>query len=270
MLLSLILQLRPRTHAALPADQGRALSAQFLHWVEERDAAFSAELHKDNELRPYTVSGLCGGSHQGGQILLLPARPLWWRVTSLTPELSQFVLDQILPSLPETIRLGEQTFDLLSATLDPRQHPWAGQTTYEALAAGELLSTRRPPAQFQVEFVSPTTFHSDGHHQPFPLPKMVFRQWLEKWNKFAPVSLPRDMTTYADNQLVVSRYRLESQVIKFGQAMYIGFAGRCTYRILNDDPYGLRVLHTLADYAFYCGTGAKTTFGLGQTRLCRD
>ena len=270
MLLSLVLQLQPRAHAAIPADQGRALSAEFLGWVEARDPAFSAELHKENELRPYTVSGLRGGSQRGGQMLLLPGRPLWWRVTTLTPGLSQLVQEKIIPSLPQTLTLGEQVFDLTAAVLDPRQHPWAGQATYQQLAAGEMLSARRPARRIQVEFASPTTFHSDGRHQPFPLPRLVFRQWLEKWNKFSPVTLPQEVTAYAENYLVVSRYRLESQVVKFGQAMFIGFAGSCTYTILDEDPYWLRVLHTLADFSFYCGSGAKTTFGLGQTRLGRD
>ena len=138
MLLSLVLLIRPRTHATLPADQGRALAAEFLRWVEEHDKALSEELHTENETRPYTVSGLRGVSHEAGQVLLLPDRPVWWRVTTLTPTLSQFIQNKVISSLPETMALGDQLFDLLSATLDPHQHPWAGQTTYEDLAAGKI------------------------------------------------------------------------------------------------------------------------------------
>jgi hypothetical protein len=35
---------------------------------------------------------------------------------------------------------------------------------------------------------------------------------------------------------------------------------------LVHDPYWLRLLNLLAAFAFYAGTGHKTTRGLGQTR----
>lgn len=265
-LLSVVFALRPRQRAAIPADQGRALSAEFLRWVQERDPAFSEELHRENEIRPYTVSSLRSGSHRSGQILLLPDHPVWWRVTTLTPRLSQFLQEQILPRLPGEITLGDQTFDLLQAAFDSQQHPWAAQAAYEDLAAGALLEERRPRRQIQMEFVSPTTFHSGNRHQPFPLPRAVFLQWLEKWNAFSPLTFPGEVLDFVERHLAVSRYRLESQVVKFGETMFIGFTGRCSYRVLAEDPYWLRVLHALASFAFFCGTGAKTSFGLGQTR----
>ncbi|MGC8857004.1 MAG: CRISPR-associated endoribonuclease Cas6 [Anaerolineae bacterium] len=264
-LLSIVFTLRPRQHGVLPFDQGRALAAEFLNWVRARDAALSAALHEENEIRPYTVSSLRGSAGGGGQILLLPERPLWWRLTTLTPELSAFVQAHLLPALPDSITLGEQTFDLLSATCDPQKHPWAGQSSCEEIAAGKLLAPQAA-ASFTLEFATPTTFHSDGRFQPFPLPGLVFRQWLEKWNAFSPLRFPSETLGMAESLLVVSRYRLESKVVKYGQAAHIGFTGRCTYRLRSNDPYWRRILQALADFAFFCGTGAKTTFGLGQTR----
>jgi CRISPR-associated endoribonuclease Cas6 len=35
---------------------------------------------------------------------------------------------------------------------------------------------------------------------------------------------------------------------------------------MNSDVDKLKALNALADFAFYCGTGAKTTMGMGQTR----
>lgn len=264
-LLSIVFTLRPRQHGVLPADQGRALAAEFLDWVRARHAALSAALHGENEIRPYTVSSLRGSTAHSGQILLLPERPLWWRLTTLTPELSDFVQTHILPALPNSITIGEKTFDLLSAIYDPQKHPWAGQSSCEEIAAGKLLAPRTA-SSFTLEFATPTTFHSEGRFQPFPLPGLIFRQWLEKWNAFSPLHFPPETPREAENLLLVSRYRLESKVVKYGQATYIGFTGRCTYRLRSDDPYWRRILQALADFSFFCGTGAKTTFGLGQTR----
>jgi CRISPR-associated endoribonuclease Cas6 len=266
MLLSVVFPLRPRQEAVIPADQGRALAAEFLRWVQACDPALSAALHDANALRPYTVSGLRGASPHNGQVRLRPDRPVWWRLTTLTPTLSQVVRERVLPSLPPTVTLGEAVFERLPPLLTAAEHPWAGQTTYEELAAGALLQARRP-RRLTLHFASPTTFHSRERHQPFPLPELVFRQWLEKWNAFAPAAFPPGVLTFVEEALAVSHYRLESRVVRFGEALFIGFSGHCTYRFLVTDAYWQRVVQALAQYAFFCGTGAKTVFGLGQTRL---
>lgn len=269
MLLSIVFPLLTRQPVVMPADQGRALSAEFLRWVNQHDAFLSEILHKSNEIRPFTVSGLKGGVQRNGQILLQADQPVWWRLTTLNVQLSRFILDKVLPNLPQTLTLADQTLELLSPALTADQHPWAQQTTYEELAAGILLQKRQISSQIEVQFASPTTFHSQERHFPFPLPTMVFRQWLLKWNTFAPLKLPDDALIFVEKQLAVSRYRLETEVVKFGERMFIGFVGRCTFHLLGEDAYWRRVTHLLAHYAFYCGTGAKTTFGLGQTRIMR-
>jgi len=269
MLLSIVFPLQTRQPVVLPADQGRALSAEFLRWVRQHDASLSETLHSSNAIRPFTVSGLFGGVQRNDQILLLPDHPFWWRLTTFSPELSSFVLDKVIPNLPETLALGDQTLELLPPALKPEQHPWAWQTTHENLAASVLLEKRPIPSQIEVQFASPTTFHTQERHFPFPLPAMVFRQWLVKWNAFAPVKLPDEALSFVEEQLAVSRYRLETRVVKFGESIFIGFVGRCTFHVLGEDAYWRRVTHLLAHYAFFCGTGAKTSFGMGQTRNLR-
>jgi CRISPR-associated endoribonuclease Cas6 len=91
--------------------------------------------------------------------------------------------------------------------------------------------------------------------------------WLKKWNRFAPLRLHEDANRFAQECLAVSRYRLETRPVRFGSATIVGFVGRCTYRFLNHDRYWMSVLHLLAAFSFYCGTGHKTTMGMGQTRL---
>ncbi len=49
-------------------------------------------------------------------------------------------------------------------------------------------------------------------------------------------------------------------------AFMIGFVGRCAFSMFRSERALWRTLHLLADFAFYCGTGYKTTQGLGQTR----
>jgi hypothetical protein len=46
----------------------------------------------------------------------------------------------------------------------------------------------------------------------------------------------------------------------------IGFMGRCAFTCFSPERALWRTLHLLADFAFFCGTGYKTTQGMGQTR----
>ena len=66
-----------------------------------------------------------------------------------------------------------------------------------------------------------------------------------------------------------------SRMLDFGKHKAIGFVGSCAYQFFlehqsysndKDNTEMLRLANLLADFAFYCGTGYKTTMGMGQTR----
>lgn len=267
MLASLVLLAEPLQHAAIPADQGRALSALFLEWVARHDAALAARIHDADGVKPYTVSNLRGNARlQGQQRLLTPGTQVWWRITTLTQPLTALLLEALRLVLPEEITLGGHRLRLLGAASEQGSHPWAAQSTYQDLMQTYFLALRHPPATLDLEFASPTSFHSQGRHMPFPLPALLLRQWLEKWNAFAPTRFPDEFLSWAETCLSISRYRLESIPVRFGDITIIGCTGRCTLRALERDPYWERLLSTLAAFSFYCGSGVKTTFGLGQTR----
>ena len=73
--------------------------------------------------------------------------------------------------IPATVELDNQPFDVTGATLDPNEHGWAGHTSYQDLAAPYLLGGESPPRWVSLEFVSPTTFSSQGRSVPLPLPE---------------------------------------------------------------------------------------------------
>lgn len=274
MLLSLVISLAPLQPASLPAHLGRATRSLFLDMLRDIDPELAGELISGGEQRPYTVSDLRGrppGEQRQG--IVHPERRLWMRVTSFDSRdtrLSTALLglkDLINSSSPQ-IELVEQPFHLQAATLDPKEHPWAGQSSYDEMAQTILLASRQPPTFLELEFSSPTTFRVKGDKlQPFPLPDLVLGNWLDKWNLFAPVTLPLEARPFALESLAASRYRLETQAVNYWGAPFIGFTGRCAYRLLERDPYWLRLVHTLAAFSFYCGSGYKTSFGFGQTRI---
>ncbi|MCS7222129.1 MAG: CRISPR system precrRNA processing endoribonuclease RAMP protein Cas6 [Anaerolineae bacterium] len=285
MLIACVLTVQPEAPVTLSVDLGRATHAWFLSQIRRVDSALAERLHEPNTTRPFTVSALREvGPAIGGQVALTPERQYWLRVTSFDAMLSRCWLEKVIPSLPRQITLAEATFALKAVTCDSREHPWAGQTTYEALTQEHLLETRAPARRWTLQFASPTTFRSTagessladgdgrayrvaGHNVPLPLPGLVFDSYLQRWNSFAPVALHPDLKRYAEECVAISRYRLETALVEFGPAREIGFTGHCQFIALVHDPYWLRLLNLLAAFAFYAGTGHHTTRGLGQTRL---
>lgn len=268
MLTAAVLTVTPLEESTGPAFAGRAVQAWFLELVRLFNPVLAGELHTGDGPRPYTVSDLVGvGPRRSGQRLLSPERSGWLRITTLTPELSAWLTERILPMLPGThIDLGGTPVRIDQATVSPEVHQWAGQATPQALVtAGSLESqaTRR----VMLRFASPTTFRSQGSNVPFPLPDLVFGSLLNRWNAFAPVTLHPDARRFAEARIVASKYRLQSKFVEFARGQRgaaVGCMGTCRYVIQSGDRYWGGVIRTLAAYAFFSGVGARTTMGLGQ------
>lgn len=276
-LLAAVITLEARAAGELDLFQGRALHALFLDLTRGADAPRAQALHDADELKPFTVSNLgglrglsaAGSRPAGNRAVVQPGQAFRWRVTACEPGLAGLWLGTILPDLPETVTIGDIPFAVTGWTVDPEADGSAGTGSYAELAMRHTLAERPPGPWLNLRFVSPTTFRSGGNHVPLPIPALMLGHWLEKWNAFAPIALHPDVRGFAEEQVVVSRYDLHTEQVTLGGATIIGMAGQCSLTIRHEDPYWRRIPHLLAAFSFWCGTGHKTTHGLGQTRVMR-
>jgi CRISPR-associated endoribonuclease Cas6 len=269
MLTSLVLHVQAQTAASLPASLGRAGQALLLRLIQAQDAALSAELHDGDGPRPYTASNLVIGRRRSGALRVAAGEQGWLRFTGLTEPVSR-CLHALASDPPPTVEMEGLSLLVGGASLEASADTpgWAGQTTYQELAARYLLEhTGELARQVQLEFVSPTTFRSGGRYLPLPLPELVFGSLLDRWQAFAPVALSPETRRFAAEAVGISRCRLRTRSLpgKEGGTL-IGFTGLVTFVALNRDRYWLSVLHLLAAYAFYSGVGYQTAAGLGQAR----
>jgi len=267
MLTSLILQLQSPTAATLPANLGRAAQALLLRLIGASDADLARELHAGDGPKPFTVSNLVLGKRAKGSLRIEAGQAGWLRLTGLTEAVGERLL-ALAAQPPATVEMDGHHLTVMGATLDSAVHPWAGQSTYQALAAPYLLGGQpNPPSRMHFEFASPTTFRSQGQYLPLPLPELVFGSLLDRWQAFAPIALHPDMRRFAAEAVVLGRYHLRTRGMPYKQGgMQIGFTGEATFVALNRDRYWLNVLHLLAAFAFYSGVGYQTGAGLGQVR----
>ncbi len=242
---------------------GRAAHAFFLDAIRRADPALAAALHDAQGPKPFTCSTLSGRC-PGGR--LAAAETYILRLTALDAPTARILGDLARAAQGETLELDRAPFRVAAAHLTPEAHPWAGATSYAALAAARLAGAE-PERQIGFTFVSPTAFKSQGRHVPIPLPDLVFGSLLERWNARAPAAFPAEVKRYAAECLAISRYDLASRYVPGKEGgLRMGGMGAITFTTLNYDRYWMGVLLTLADFALYAGVGAGTTMGMGQCR----
>ena len=162
---------------------------------------------------------------------------------------------------------GGATVEIANDRWPVAPHGWqVAHHSYPELVVSAGVDTR-----FAFRFRSPTSFRSQDMHYPLPDPLLAFQSWLLRWNAFAPSQLHLNVNTLdlVSAHVAISRHRIETRAVEFDRFTQVGFVGTVTYqvvkrRLLNGDL--LRRLNILADYAPFCGTGHKTTQGMGQTQ----
>jgi CRISPR-associated endoribonuclease Cas6 len=272
MLLAAVITVVPVEPASVPAALGRAVHAWFLDQVAEVDSSLADRLHSGDGPRPFTVSNLWGAKRaRGGRVTLEPERPCWVRITGLTAEVSDAVSD-VLPAVGDRLTLADVPLRVVGVATETEQHPWAGRADYADLVQRYTLTSGQHPRSVTLRFSSPTLFRSDGRDLPLPLPSLVFDGYLRKWNAFSPLALPEEAKRYAEECIALGRFKLRSHLVSFEQGSkgaHVGFTGEVRFRFLVGDAYWTRVMTLLAGYAFWAGTGYRTTAGLGQTQAIR-
>ena len=111
------------------------------------------------------------------------------RITGLTPPISAALQVGLLEQRPQQWELDRHRFAVVDVICDAATNDWTGQTSYEHLAARHLLASEQLPRTVELEFASPTAFHSKGATMPVPLPELVFGSLVDRWNAFSPITL---------------------------------------------------------------------------------
>jgi CRISPR-associated endoribonuclease Cas6 len=261
-LVGLVFEVEPVQTCSLYAQYTIGLHAWFLEQIRLTDPELSATLHDDQSEKAFTISGLEGALVAKGRGFQLQAGERYrWNVTGFTKSVVEWMA-QWMQALPTTI-------DLRDAPLQIKQveilHP---PTTYAQLwEQGEAIDT-----PITLSFISPTSFRRHGQHFPLPVPFNLYHSYLRRWNLFSDIPVDaNEFLDWVDESVLVLRHRIESTKVLAGKRGSVtGFTGIVEFGISPKaaiDAEFMQLFYALSQYAPYCGTGHKTTFGLGQTRF---
>jgi len=260
-LVGLNFEVIPTHTATLYPQYTIALHAWFLDQVRQYDPKLSEFLHDDQTEKSFTLSGLQANfDNQVRQLQLIAGQSYQWSLNLFSKPVVEWA--QVwLKNIPETIQLRATPLKIqnISLSLPP--------TTYEQLFNAKTSKTTT------LSFTSPTSFRRKGHHFPLPLPNNLYHSYLRRWNDFSGMAFDSDkFLSWIDEQVIINRHHLESVKVAAGKKGTVtGFLGAIelalTSEVYKQQSDYVKLYSALSYFAPYCGTGHKTTFGLGQTRL---
>lgn len=237
---------------------GRALHGLVLSLLGEVDGALADAVHREAGPKPFRTAGpFIGEGYQPAGKLL--AGEVYSLVVAV---LDTAVAEALGRAFDETRRPVEVALDEAVCRVEGVQVEEAG---YEALF-GRYFPGGPVRRSIELTFDTPTAFHSGGKNVPLPLPELVFGSVLERWNGVAPLTLSPALKEFAGECVGIAYYDLRAWTVSVAGGKQVGFVGRVGYRVLKYDPYWTRALNLLADFAWFCGVGVKTSMGMGQVR----
>ena len=202
--------------------------------------------------------------------LLRRGTPCFVRITlledALFPTFSRYFLARPEP----TFRLGETDFTVTNVQVTPeRGNPWCAFATYAELIARAAQQAGR---RITLRFLTPTSFRNGDVDMALPLPRLVFLGYLKRFQEFHPFPFPADAAQQIDRYIGVTRIpALRTDTIRAKGVAIPGFVGEIQFELDPQAPPEFRMaMHLLAEFAYFSGTGRKTTVGMGQTMRMRN
>lgn len=305
MPISLVIRLFPEKDTFLPPTMGQYAHAVFFEILKHSDAETAEKIHKSN-VKPFTTSPLQGKfERRGKSIFIKEGTQCWMRYTLLDDALFSVFSRYFLETPQPTFRLKGGIFQLTELITSENQEEtkWSGHATYEELMESAKTYTAID-VRFYSPTAFRERDRKGGKPRNFPGIDVMrcYQSWIKKWNAFAPSKLDKDkLLLFVWNHGGLTRIETRRHMMDFGKHKQVGFVGSGQWQFREDwgfdpeddemdylpedaywaapepslypppvpgpmDEEMLKKVNALADFAFYCGTGYKTTMGMGQTR----
>lgn len=274
MIAAVVLELRALHPGSLLNSSGTAAHGVWFRQLAELDETLSGSLHAaPSGARPFALSPLMGlPPDRAGVSSFDAGQTAWLRICTLNAAFTRLLPDW-LNTLPDELEIGGTHWQICARAVNARQHPRAGVASYLELR-DQALARRPTPRRWTLALATPTTFNGAHAPFPFPMPDSTIASWLRRWNAFSSIS---DWPNYSEAELkeisrqflTVEGFRLHTVSVHLRKETIPGCLGEITYCARAMPLEARQAVDALMDYAFFCGSGYKTTQGWGQTCLLK-
>jgi len=247
---------------------------------------------------PIPMERMLEAERKNVHLPLNPDKTYTVRITLLLGELfplfynalMEFNMSQIAAKQQPFMRIGKQLFALDEVMISNDDHSgWTGYTSFTTLVEKARVLKLGAIEPLTLEFATLTSFNRSNarnkaygvYYARLPLPQYIFPGLARRWGELAPPELTHVVQEGAiehyiqDDGMIVADYDLKTHHVRFTTHEQPGFVGTCTYHLRKgsnevttpEAPLTVRQqILLLAQLAFYCGVGHKTSMGLGQVR----
>jgi CRISPR-associated endoribonuclease Cas6 len=262
---------------------GKGLHEGFMAFLAQLDSQMAQKISRSKDT-PFTLSPLFGKVDRGAMTkegrgieklirergfvhegLIKVGTPCRLRVSLLEDSIGKR-MEEVLRESDEGISLTIRGIPLrVTDTVFSHESPdpWVSRRSYKELYDDASPSMRN----ITLQFVTATALKRRGGSLPLPDPQLVFRGYLDRWRWFSSVPFSSDFVEVIEQSILLTDFKISPVSHEMDYGEQYGFTGWCRFRLGGrHHERHIREFNTLADYAYYCGTGRNTSLGMGVTR----
>lgn len=119
-----------------------------------------------------------------------------------------------------------------------------------------------------LEFLTPTSFKSDGNYMIFPDLRLIYQSLMNKYSASSPEMemFDKDVLEELVKQSSITGYRLNSTQFPMEGIKIPSFKGKLGIKIKGTETLA-KYARFLAEFGEYSGIGIKTSIGMGALRI---
>ena len=215
--------------------------------MQRIDPTYGDYLH-ESRLKPYSQYIECRQSQ------------IMWTFHCLTEESIQKMIESPEIKNWETIHIEHKNIDL---KICERR---ITKLSEEELMARTFFS--HCPRTVKVQFVTPTSFKSNGSYQIYPSISHIFNSLINKFDAVseqAKLASPEILSDLVQNTVTIG-YNLRSTMFHIEGVKIPSFIGTMTLKLIGPQQL-VNLTHMLLQFGTYSGVGIKTAMGMGGMRI---
>ena len=194
---------------------------------------------------------------------ILARTECWWRISFLDDDLFDHLIFLWNQLGDEVFPLGPAHIKVVNIAREIPGLNWAASCSYRDIY--EQASAQERDIHFK--FVTPTAFELGDSITPLPTADAIFQSLRKHWNRYSGLVFAPSLIS----DIVPTRFDLKTETVqsalRSSLQTFTGCTGSISFRIGGQvDPLIIKRINALADFAQYCGIGAKTRFGMGVIR----
>lgn len=240
MLAKLVLSLKADSDKKISMSMSSAFQGVLMEVVGSKTAAW---LH-ENQINPYS------------QYIQYKDNNIWWNILTATKEAFEKVIKPFMEDDVSVINVkySDMKFEIIGKKME--------QISMKSFMKQQYFSDYGH--FFTINFLSPTSFKSDGNYKNYPTIHWIFRSLMKKHDAICSDNEVYDDEVLAllEGKTFITQYNLRSTIFYLEGVKIPAFLGKITILVKSSQSL-VNLVNYLLMLGEYTGVGIKSSIGMG-------